>query len=196
MEKKNISQIYLVKEYFLANPMRDIPHAEIVDWLTNEWKLRNDSIFRDPDRAIRSLHQSGFLIKVTKGVYRYDPAFVQEIKLEDFSESQKLEILIRDNFRCVICGKGREDGVELHIDHIKPKALGGLAIVENGQALCGAHNYKKKIFGQTETGKKMFIRLYELAVFEGDDFTANFCAEILSVFEKYDVNGHIEWKVK
>jgi len=31
----------------------------------------------------------------------------------------------------VICGRGKKDGVDLHIDHIKPKDFGGEATIEN-----------------------------------------------------------------
>jgi hypothetical protein len=79
----------------------------------------------------------------------------------------------------------------LHIDHIKPKDLGGEATLENGQTLCAQHNFLKKNFKQTETGKKMFIRLYELAKSEGNLDLVLFCSQILEVFEKNDVNGHI-----
>lgn len=48
--------------------------------------------------------------------------------------------------------------------------------------------------GQTETGKKMFIRLYELAKEQKDKELIKFTTEILEVFEKNNVNGHIEWK--
>jgi len=134
------------------------------------------------------------LIKISKGIYKYDPNFVINRELEDFTTEQKKAILERDNYRCVICGRGREDGVELQIDHIKPKDLGGKATIENGQTLCAQHNFKKKNYKQTETGKKMFIRLYDLAKSVGDTETQNFCSQILEVFEKNDVNGHIEWK--
>ena len=52
----------------------------------------------------------------------------------------------------------------------------------------------KKNFKQTETGKKMFIRLYDLAKSQGDEVLQNFCTELLEVFEKNNINGHIEWK--
>jgi len=192
--KKRISQLDLIKEYFINNPLKDIPHPEVVDWVVKEYKERTGEVFRDPDRGIRSLSQKGFLIKVAKGIYRYDPEHVHNRELEDFSTDQKRKILERDNYRCVICGKGKEDGVELHIDHIKPKDFGGKAIIENGQTLCAQHNFLKKNFKQTETGKKMFIRLYNLAKLEEDISLQNFCAEILEVFEKNNINGHIEWK--
>ncbi len=192
--KQKITQKELVMEYFKKNPKRDIPHSESVDWLVSEYRKRTGKVFRDPDRQIRQLHQSGFLIKVKKGVYKYDPDFVSNPQLEDFTEEQKRIILERDGYRCVICGRGEKDGVELHIDHIKPKDKGGKATIENGQTLCSVHNFRKKNYRQTETGKKMFIRLYELAKAIGDKETMDFCEQILEVFEKNGVNGHIEWK--
>lgn len=191
---KKITQKEIVMEYFKKNPKRDIPHPEIVDWVVSEYLTRTKNVFRDPDRQIRQLHQSGFLIKVKKGVYRFDPEFVQERKLEDFTPEQKQIILKRDGYRCVICGKGKAEGVDLQVDHIKPKDKGGKAIIENGQTLCAMHNFRKKNYKQTETGKKMFIRLYEAAKNINDIDTMNFCAEILEVFEKNDINGHIIWK--
>ncbi len=188
-----ISQNEVIKEYFLENPNKDIAHPEIVDWATSEYERRTGLKLRDPDRAIRKMAQNGFLIKVGKGIYRYDPDFVQNRQLEDFTPQQKAEIFKRDDYKCVICGLGGKDGVEIHADHIKPKDFGGKAEVENGQTLCSAHNFRKKNYKQTETGKKMFIRLYELARKIDDKETMRFCAEVLKVFEMNDVNGHIEW---
>ena len=68
---------------------------------------RTGKVFRDPDRAIRKLSQEGQLIKINKGVYKYDPDFVHNRELEDFTPAQKEEIFKRDNYRCVICGRGK-----------------------------------------------------------------------------------------
>lgn len=189
-----ITQKELIIEFFKNNSNRNIEHPEVVDWCTEEFRKRTGKIFRDPDRQIRQLSQSGFLIKIAKGIYRYDPEFINNPELEDFSVSQKKEILKRDGYKCVMCGKGKKDGVDLHIDHIKPKDLGGKATIENGQTLCSQHNIMKKNFKQTETGKKMFIRLYDLAKKENNNELRNFCSEILEVFEKNNINGHIIWK--
>ena len=75
--------------------------------------------------------------------------------------------------------------------------MGGKSEVENGQILCGKHNYIKKIASHTETGKKMFINLLELANKTDESNKVEiieFCEDILSVFEKHGINGHIEWK--
>lgn len=196
MEKNKNNQVQkdLIIEFFKKNPNRDIEHPEVVDWVVATYKKRTGKVFRDPDRAIRQLAQGGFLIKIAKGIYRYDPAKAYKRELQDFTAAQKEAILKRDGYKCVICGKGKKEGVELHIDHIKPKDLGGEATIENGQTLCSQHNFIKKNLKQTETGKKMFIRLYELAKSENNKELMKFCADILETYEKYNINGHIIWK--
>lgn len=184
----------LIMDYFKNNPNRNISHPEIVDWVTIEYEKATGEKFRDPDRAIRKLAQEGQLIKIAKGVYKYDTEFATNKILENFTEQQKKHILERDNFKCVVCGKGIKDGVELHVDHIKPKELGGKATIENAQILCAQHNFQKKTLKQTETGKKMFIRLYELAKSEENNEILEFCINILNVYEEMNINGHIEWK--
>lgn len=193
MRDKNITQLDLVKEYFIKHVNKDIHHPEVVDWVTAEWKKRTGNVFRDPDRAIRSLYQKGFLIKVAKGIYKYDPKLANNKVQENFTEAQKRLILKKDNYKCVICGKGKKDGVELHVDHIIPKDKGGKATIENGQTLCSSHNFLKKNLNQTETAKKMFIHLYDLTKAKGEVKLNKFATDILKVFEKYGINGHIEW---
>ena len=191
---KSLSQSDLIMEYFKKNPKREIKHPEIVDWAVAELKKQTGEICRDPDRAIRKLSQQGQLIKISKGVYKYDPDFIIHRELEDFTPIQKEEIFKRDKYKCVICGKGRAEGVEIHADHIKPKELGGKAEIENGQTLCAQHNFQKKYYKQTETGKRMFFRLYELAKKNNDKELISFCEDILKLYDKHKINGHIIWK--
>jgi len=161
-QRKTIRE--LIQEYFQQHPNTDLPHGPVVDWVTEQWRLQgNETPPRDPWRMIRRLHQEGWLIKVRKGVYRYDPESARRVELDDFTPEQKQAILERDQYRCVICGKGLADGVELHVDHIRPRHLGGRSEIENGQTLCAQCNFRKKVYRQTETGKRMFIRLLQLA---------------------------------
>lgn len=192
--KEQLTQSDLIMEYFKKYPQKEIKDPEIVDWVVKEYKKRTGEVFRDPDRGIRKLSQEGQLIKITKGIYKYDPNFINNRELEDFTQAQKEEIFKRDNYRCVICGKGKADGVEIQADHIKPKELDGKAEVSNGQTLCASHNFQKKHYKQTETGKRMFIRLYELAKNNNDKELIKFCEDVLQVYEKNNINGHIVWK--
>lgn len=193
-DSNNQSQLDLLMEYFKKNSRRNIKHPEIVDWATQEWLKRTGKVFRDPDRGIRSLADRGVLIKVAKGIYKYDPDLASQKELEDFTPAQKEEIMKRDNYRCVVCGRSAKDGVELHVDHIIPRSQGGTATVENGETLCGQHNYIKKNFNQTELGKRSFIRLYELANEINDKKMQEFCRQVLEVYEKNDVDSHIIWE--
>jgi len=191
-KKKSIKDLLI--EYFKAHPKEDMSHGPVVDWVEARYKRLYKKKPRDTWRSIRNLHEIGFLVKVKKGIYRYDPEAVKQRKLDEFTPEQKGKILKRDNYRCVICGRGKKEGVELHVDHIKPKYLGGKATIENGQTLCAQHNFIKKSLKQTETGKKMFIRLYELVKKEKNDDLKKFCADVLETYEKHNINGHIIWK--
>lgn len=191
---EEIVQADLIMSYFKKNPNRNIAHPEIVDWVVAEYKKRTGKVFRDPDRAIRKLSQEGKLIKIKKGVYKYDPAFIKDRKLKGFTSEQKEAIFKRDGYKCVVCGRGRADGVEIHADHIRPRDLGGESTIDNGQTLCAQHNFQKKNYKQTETGKKMFIRLCELAKKSKDKKLYKFCYDILTVYEQHGINCHIVWK--
>ena len=191
---RHISQKELIFSYYRERPHQTIQHADVVDWATAEWKRLTGKELRDPDRAIRNLYQEGKLQKLSKGVYRYDPDLAVTRMLEDFSQVAKREILRRDGYKCVICGASPSEGVELHVDHIKPKDKGGRATIDNGQTLCSMHNMRKKNLGQTETGKKMFIRLYEVARNTGDRQLCEFIRDVLRTYERHGINGHIVWR--
>jgi len=196
-DHKIISQREFVKSWFQKNPNRDILHTESRPAIEIGWEKLTGKRLGDSDRAIRKLGQIGFLIKVKKGVYRYDPDLVTQRVLEDFSSRDKKLILERDEYKCVICGLGPREGRDLQVDHIKPKELGGSGEITNGQTLCAQHNFMKKISSQTETGKKMFIHLLDVAKNTEDenrDQLIAFCEDVLGVFEKHGINGHIEWK--
>lgn len=188
-----MTQEEIIKEYFIAHPNKDIKHPEVVDWVTEEYKKRTGNVLRDPDRAIRKMSQNGFLIKIAKGVYRYDPNYVFKRDLEDFTEEQKEIIKRRDGYKCVICGLGPKNGVEIQVDHVRPKDLGGKAEIDNGQTLCAKHNFRKKNYGQTEMSKKMFINMYQTAKRVEDDETLQFCSDILKIYEARHIDDHIKW---
>ena len=189
-----MTQASITRDFYIQNPNRDIPHKEAVDAIEIAYKNATGEKFRDPDRAIRKLHQEGFLQKIAKGVYRYSPELVAHPNLEDFTDAQKKEIMRQGNSKCAVCGRSKRDGVELHIDHIKPKDKGGKATVANGQILCAEHNFKKKNYNQTETAKMLFVNLYNQAKELGDEKIMKFAKDVLATYEAHDVNGHIEWK--
>ena len=182
----------LIMEYFKKHPNEDLKHGPIVDRVTEQYLKTYSEPPRDPWRAIRKLYQEGKLIKIKKGVYRYDPENVKNVELFDFTPDVKEAIFKRDNYRCVVCGRGRQDGVEICADHIRPKDKGGDNSIDNGQTLCMEHNLIKKNYSQTEAGKRYFIKIYEQAVAKGDDRMIKFCKDIFNIYDKHGINGHIK----
>lgn len=178
-------------EYFKTHPYEDLSHGPVVDWVMEQWLKYHQEPPRDPWRAIRKLHQEGKLIKVKKGVYRYDPGYVQDVKLWDFSPEVKKAILEKDGYKCVVCGRGAKDGVELVVDHIKPKDKGGINDINNGQTLCMEHNLMKNNYSQTEAGKRYFIKIYKKAVSNKDKKMIQFCKKVFDAYDEYGINGHI-----
>ena len=196
MPEKKISQIEFVRSYFLQRPMEIISHEKAKADLESAYLTIMGKRLEDSDRAIRRLYGDGFLEKIAKGQYRYNPESSGKKEFVEFSQIEKNEIFKRDDYKCVVCGLGRENGLELHVDHIKPRSSGGQGVLENGQTLCGPHNYLKKNFSQTETGKKSFIRLLDLVETTKDDPNASileiFLNEILDVYDKYKIDAHID----
>ena len=189
MERKTIGE--LIMEYFQAHAKQDLNHAPVVDWVEEQYMSVYGKKPRDIWRNIRSLYQQGKLIQVRKGVYRYDPDYVHDVDLYDFPADVKEEIFKRDNYMCVVCGLGREDGVEICADHKRAKDKGGTNTVENGQTLCTQHNLLKKRYSMTEAGKRFFIKMYEDAVRNVDKDMIEFCSGIFDLYDQYGVDTHI-----
>jgi C-5 cytosine-specific DNA methylase/HNH endonuclease len=142
------------------------------------------TLFYDVLRIIEEKRPKAFLLENVQGLTNHD-------------KGNTFKIIERDEYKCVICGLGKAEGLDLQVDHIKAKELGGKAEIANGQTLCAKHNFMKKISSQTETGKKMFIRLLEASKESDEPNKAElvaFCEDILEVFEKHGINGHIEWQ--
>lgn len=192
MSKRRKTIADLILEYFFKHPKEDLEHGPVVDYVEEQYLKLYGRKPRDPWRQIRKFYQEGILIQVRKGVYRYDPDLVQHKELYEFPQEVKEEVFKRDGYRCVVCGKGRENGVEIHVDHKISPEKGGTNTMENGQTLCSEHNLLKKSYSQTEFGKRFLIRLYKDAVIKGDERMINFCKEIFDVYNKYQVNSHIK----
>ena len=121
-----------IKEYFEAHSNQNIEHGKVVDYV---FKFIPKA--RDPWRAIRKLYQEGWLIQVSKGIYKREPGYKGHNVLAPFPPEIKEQIFKRDNHRCVVCGNGLHNDYEICADHIKPQAKGGQSTLENGHSILG-----------------------------------------------------------
>jgi len=171
----------LIKSYFEKHPNKDIPHDDVVDHIFKFFPKA-----RDPWRAVRKLYEEGYLIQVSKGVYRRVPGYKGNSLEDPFPQEVKEAIFKKDDYRCVVCGNGKHNGYAIHADHITPRSKGGKSTVENGQTLCSEHNMMKKNYGVTDFlrsfSKKMIKRAQEL----NDKKVESFFKEILAIIEKYN----------
>ncbi len=131
-----------ILEFFQANVNKWIPIKEIQDIAQiSEWA-----------RMIRFLKQEGWLIenqgsgKATE--YRLNSLEKGEGVVRDpLNPRMRAEILRRDNYRCVHCGKNvKDDEIKLEVDHIIPVEWGGKTEPKNLQSLCRKCNQGKKSY--------------------------------------------------
>lgn len=59
------------------------------------------------------------------------------------TDSLRYDILKRDKFRCVLCGRSADDGIQLQVDHIVPVSKGGKSVPSNLRTLCSSCNMGK-----------------------------------------------------
>lgn len=181
----------LLLEYYKKHPKEECQHGPVVDWVEKRYLRLYGKKPRDTWRAIRHLHQEGILIKVKKGVYKYDPNYVHKVELFEFSPEVKEAIFKKDSYKCVWCGRGRADGVEICVDHKLAKDKGGTNTIDNGQTLCMQCNLIKKNYSQTEAGKRYVIKMYERAVAQNDKKKIDFCKAIFDIYNSFNINGNI-----
>ena len=60
------------------------------------------------------------------------------------TQTLRYDVMKRDHFRCVLCGRSADDGVKLHVDHIVPVAKGGKTVMSNLRTLCEDCNRGKR----------------------------------------------------
>lgn len=72
-------------------------------------------------------------------------AMTEKTVPRSLSLALRYKVLVRDKFRCVICGASpaKDVGVELHVDHIHPWSRGGRNVEENLRTLCAKCNLGK-----------------------------------------------------
>lgn len=59
------------------------------------------------------------------------------------SDGIRFDVFERDGFRCVYCGRGARDGVELQLDHVIPHSRGGSDDPDNLCTACDTCNRGK-----------------------------------------------------
>ena len=98
-------------------------------WTDSTYNYKQLLCFREEARKIKEQRT------IRSGQIEYERSLM--------TPSMRYNILQRDNFKCQICGSTAQDGVKLHIDHIKPISKGGRTTPDNLRVLCDRCNLGK-----------------------------------------------------
>lgn len=130
----------------LGKPTR---FSELISKL-NRWQRETDEIESElDDENITEDSVSDELFLTAK------EAAEQRIKV---MPAMRWRVFQRDRWKCVSCGRGSENDVILHVDHIVPRSKGGKDELGNYQTLCHLCNIGKSNKDQTDLRKSKAAR--------------------------------------
>jgi 5-methylcytosine-specific restriction endonuclease McrA len=141
--KRAISLLYQNHAYVVTNEDETLNTFNFENWK----KLSSDS---NNGEIIRTVSFTMKLPSIILLLF-YDQLPMKEIK---FSRKNIFE---RDKNRCQYCGR-KFEAKELNIDHVIPKAAGGLTIWENVVCCCSACNHRKSNRRLEEIGMQLVKR--------------------------------------
>ena len=114
----------------------------LINWGAEMYKFTQEIEEEQQTEKKKPLKQSKFL----RDIANLDNKDCQNnTERQKMSAGLRYDILKRDGYKCKICGRGAEDGVKLHVDHIVPIVKGGKTVPENLQTLCQDCNLGKGI---------------------------------------------------
>jgi hypothetical protein len=108
-----------------------------------------------------------------------------------FTKEQREIILKRDEYRCVWCGMGTSEGVELNIALLNPQ--NGFDNVANGVVMCEKHHPDTGLYNHKNLGKDIIADMLSNAEKSDDDKMILFLQKVLAVYEKHNINSQNPW---
>ena len=102
------------------------------EWLRGLGKAEEDDQTENTDKLLPALSGANLL--------KAREAAEQRVNV---MPALRWRVFQRDDWKCVACGRGSQDDIILHIDHITPRSKGGQNTIENYQTLCHTCNIGK-----------------------------------------------------
>jgi hypothetical protein len=197
-DNQRISQEDFVREWFRLNPDRDIPHLESKPLIEEAWLESTGSRIEDVDRAIRKLSEAGELVKIRKGVYRFNSTPLPGSSKLEFSEFTRQATLERDSFCCAICKETADHRRNLHVIPITPFDFGGLAVLSNARTVCSFHKVALELLDKNGDISSTKVRnvidriLYEKATVLGNGLVL--AEDLLQSLERHIGPSGVNWR--
>lgn len=119
--------------YVRISMKKSVQFTELLEKL-NTWCLEETENTDDAEETEKKHHSSDDLLQRAKQAAEKQVRVMPALRWQVFK---------RDGWRCVACGRGSQDNVILHVDHIIPRSKGGKDTLDNYQTLCHICNIGK-----------------------------------------------------
>jgi hypothetical protein len=185
-----ISQRDFTQDWFIKRPNQIFTSRQLRELLTAEYESLTGKVFGDPEKMVRDLYKINFLERPTEGNYVYRSFADEGVSKTGFSQAERIRILERDNFQCVICKRGAQDGIFLSVGFAKSLMRGGQPTVDNGRTFCPRHKFISEI-GQSSNARTDHIRHLNAVLPSSDKANARsqeFWEEFIELLCKYGVD--------
>lgn len=126
------------KMVFKKSIIKPITHPDFIcklNYTSPKGKNRYEEVWSHSLEDIIQIQNT----RIEKEKYQESRSYQRKL----MTDSLRYDIMKRDNFKCVICGRSSQDGVTLHVDHILPVSKGGKSIQSNLRTLCESCNMGK-----------------------------------------------------
>lgn len=197
-ENIGMSQEEFVREWFRAHSDRDIPHLESKPLIEQAWLTKTGSRIEDVDRAIRRLAESGELVKVRKGVYRYNSENEKPTDSSGFSEFTSQAALERDLFSCTICLEPADHRLDLHVIAVTAFDLGGSNLLSNARTVCSFHKVALELLDKRGNISSVRVRKTLDRILRSQEPPAGnglvLAEELLRSLERHNGTTGINWR--
>lgn len=120
-------------------------------WFWNYKELKCNKYFAEKAEEI-SKHKRDAEFKIIQQKEELD-------KIKSIEQGRKFTgrlrqlIMDRDEYRCVLCGRGVDSGIKLEVDHIIQWSDGGKTVYDNGRTVCDECN--KGLYHLSQYNKKV-----------------------------------------
>lgn len=131
VDTKELNGIIKLNQFGSVTVLDDKKWAYLKDYI-NSSELKSQVEYMD--------NLNKYIVSPDKATSKGKPKSPERDKM---SARLRYEVMRRDGFRCVLCGRTAEDGVKLHVDHIRPISQGGLTEYDNLRTLCEECNLGK-----------------------------------------------------
>ena len=185
----SVSQRAFTREWFQNRPNQIFSSRELREHLTADYESLTGKVFGDPEKMVRDLFKLNFIERPYEGHYVFQSQDYPHKEKLNFAENETIEIFERDNFQCVICKRGSQDGILLSVGFAKSILRGGQPSIENGRTFCQRHRFISEI-GQSSHSRSSHLRHLNSVFPSSDKASARsqtFWEELIDLLLKYGI---------